>query len=204
MTTMDKETARQHFRALRRGLTEEERRKAAQDLRDVVLEGLEPLGISPGATVAAYLSTGPEPSTELLLPALEAAGYKVLVPVCEPGYQLSWTHWYDGVELVRSPRAWVYEPVGERFANSVMTGVSLLLIPGLAVDTDGNRMGQGGGYYDRFLAALELLPERPRKAGVSYSHEVVPAGTFEVTNLDAPLEGSVSTDGWRWFGPRTV
>jgi len=204
MTTMDKETARQHFRELRRGLTEDERREAAQRLCDIVLAGLAPLGIHPGQAVAAYLSTGPEPSTELLLPALEAAGYKILVPVCEPGYQLSWTHWYDGVELVRSPRAWVYEPVGERFANSIMTDVSLLLIPGLAVDTDGNRMGQGGGYYDRFLASLDMLPERPRKAGVFYAHEVVPAGTFEVTNLDAPLEGAVSTEGWRWFGPETV
>ena len=204
MTTMDKETARRHFRELRRGLTDQERREAARALCDVIMEGLAPLGIAPGRTVAAYLSTGPEPSTDLVLPALEKAGYRVLVPVCEPGYQLSWTRWYDGVELVRSPRAWVYEPVGERLANNVMADVDLLLIPGLAVDSDGNRMGQGGGYYDRFLAALETLPSRPRKAGVFYPHEVVPAGTFEVTNLDAPLEGAVSTDKWRWFGPQTV
>ncbi|EMY35459.1 5-formyltetrahydrofolate cyclo-ligase [Arthrobacter crystallopoietes BAB-32] len=204
MTTMDKETARNHFRSMRRDMTDAERREAAQQLCSVVMAGLEPLGLLPGQIVAAYLSTGPEPSTDLLLPALEKAGYKILVPVCEPGYQLSWTRWYDGVELARSPRAWVYEPVGERLPLQVMTDVALLLIPGLSVDTDGNRMGQGGGYYDRFLAAMDTLPSKPRQAGVFYAHEVVPSGTFEVTNLDAPLEGAVSPEGWTWFDSRTV
>ena len=204
MTPLDKDSARAHFRKLRQDLPETDRRAAAEQLASHVMAGLEAAGAERGSTVACYLSTGAEPSTELLLPALTRAGYRVVVPVCEPEYQLSWVQWYDGVELVRSPRAWVYEPVGERLPSAIMADVPLILLPGLAVDADGNRIGQGGGYYDRFLASVARLPEQPKEVGVFYPHEVVAPGSFEVTELDAPLDGAVTAEGWIWFGPGTV
>jgi 5-formyltetrahydrofolate cyclo-ligase len=203
-TRMDKETARAFFRARRRERTEEDQIRAGNRLAELVLDGLGQLKVHPGTTIPAYLSVGSEPSTRTLLPTLEDSGYNVVVPICEPDYRLSWARWFTGVELARSPRAWVDEPVGERFGLQIMTGLPLILVPGLAVDSNGNRMGQGGGYYDRFLASLPPGQDRPQVVGLFYSDEVVPAGTFESTALDAPLDGIVTPDGWVWFSDRTV
>lgn len=203
-TRLDKETARAFFRARRSERPAEERRRAGIAFGQQVLDGLQRLRIPAGTTVPAFISVGSEPSTRTLLPALEDAGYDVVVPICEPDYRLSWARWYTGVELARSPRAWVDEPVGERFGPEIMAGLPLVLIPGLAVDSDGNRMGQGGGYYDRFLASLPGGADRTKIVGLFYSDEVVPAGTFEFTALDAPLDGVVTPDGWTWFSSRTV
>jgi 5-formyltetrahydrofolate cyclo-ligase len=200
MTTMGKETARTHFRQRRAALDAAARRAAADGLAGVVLAALPGLGIEPGATVAAYLSVGSEPSTAQLLPGLAQAGYDVVVPICEPDYRLSWARWYEGVPLARSPRAWVDEPVGERFDGAIMSRIPLILAPGLAVDAAGNRLGQGGGYYDRFLGGLAAAPSRPRTVGVVYRHELVPAGSFESTDLDIPLDGAVTDEAWTWFG----
>jgi 5-formyltetrahydrofolate cyclo-ligase len=203
-TGMDKETARAFFRARRRARPEEEQIRAGTALAQQVLDGLRRLNVPAGTIVPAYLSVGSEPSTRMLLPALEEAGYQVVVPICEPDYRLRWARWFSGVELVRSPRAWIDEPVGERFGAEIMAGLPLVLVPGLAVDSEGNRMGQGGGYYDRFLASLGDGEDRPRFVGVFYADEVVAAGAFEFTTLDAPLDGAVSPDGWTWFPRRTV
>jgi 5-formyltetrahydrofolate cyclo-ligase len=199
VATMDKEAARARFRQQRAALDAPARRTAAEGLADVVLAALPQLGVEPGSTIAAYLSVGSEPSTALLLPGLAHAGYDVVVPVCEPDYRLSWTRWYEGVPLARSPRAWVDEPVGERFDASVMDRVPLILAPGLAIDGAGNRLGQGGGYYDRFLGALAAAANRPRTVGVVYRHELVPAGTFESTALDVPLDGAATDEALTWF-----
>jgi 5-formyltetrahydrofolate cyclo-ligase len=201
---MDKETARAFFRARRSERPAEERLRAGSAIAQQVLHGLQRLKIPAGTTIPAYISVGSEPSTRALLPALEEAGYDVVVPICEPDYRLSWARWYTGVELARSPRAWVDEPVGERFGPEIMAGLPLVLIPGLAVDSEGNRMGQGGGYYDRFLASLPDGADRAMIVGLFYSDEVVASGTFEFTALDAPLDGVVTPDGWTWFSSQTV
>ena len=124
----------------------------------------------------------------------------MVVPICEPDYQLSWARWYEGVPLARSPRAWVDEPVGERFDHAIMSRVPLILAPGLAIDAAGNRLGQGGGYYDRFLGSLAAAPNRPLTVGAVYRHELVPAGSFESTDLDIPLDGAVTDEALTWFG----
>ncbi len=201
-TRLDKETARAFFRDRRSERSAEDRLRAGTAFAQQVLDGLQRLKIPAGTTVPAYLSVGSEPSTRTLLPALEDAGYEVVVPICEPHYRLSWARWFTGVELARSPRAWVDEPVGERFGPEIMAGLPLILVPGLAVDSHGNRMGQGGGYYDRFLASLPN-GGGTKIVGLFYSDEVVPAGTFEFTALDAPLDGVVTPDGWTWFSSRT-
>lgn len=181
-------------------MSAEQREAAAVGLRTQVLEWLPPGSESPGL-VAAYLSVDPEPETHELLASLAARGYEVIVPICEPAYQLSWCSWSAETELRRSPRAPVLEPVGERRSFTDLLGgertVTLVLVPGLAVDRSGSRLGQGGGYYDRFLAQLRAAdPSIPALAYV-YDHELLPAGSLATTPLDMPLTGAFTPSGYQ-------
>ena len=100
------------------------------------------------AAVAAYVSVGTEPSTrELLRPGW-------LLPVLLPGGDLDWIA-YDG-RLAPAARGLV-EPVGERLGVEAVTTCDLVLVPALAVDRRGNRLGRGGGSYDRALARVPGL-----------------------------------------------
>lgn len=103
------------------------------------------------ATVALYVSIGTEPGTGPLIDSLEAAGKRVLLPCLLPDNDLDWAV-YDG-ELTRAPRG-LLEPGGERLGVSAITGADVVLVPGLAVDSRGYRMGRGGGSYDRALARV--------------------------------------------------
>lgn len=156
--------------------------------------GGRPPSPRPPGMVAAYLSGASEPPTSALLVALVEHGYEVLVPVCRAGFRLQWVRWVPGIGLVRSPWAPVDEPVGKRLPLSVMDQVSGILLPALAVDLEGTRLGKGGGYYDRFLASLAGLQHRPATAAVVFDHELLPAGQIPADELDAPVNGVLTPD----------
>ncbi|WP_323959053.1 5-formyltetrahydrofolate cyclo-ligase [Arthrobacter sp. JZ12] len=197
-----KEELRRSLRLRREGRSGSEQEAAGTALAEHVLRWLAgtastPQGRSGPPVVAAYLSAPTEPSTAALLPALREAGYDVVVPVCEPQYQLSWARWEPRIPLAKSPRAPLWEPVGERFHFTALLPISLVLVPGLAIDVHGNRLGQGGGYYDRFLAQLGVeAPETP-VLGYLFDEEVLPESSFESTVLDIPLGGAFTPSGLR-------
>lgn len=151
---------------------------------------------SAAPSVCAYISMGTEPPTEDLLGALAASGRNVYVPVCEAGHQLSWVRWIPGVEMARSKLAPVLEPLGPRLAFDSLGPLAAVLIPALAVDESGVRLGQGGGYYDRFLAATAPL----RVAAVVHANEVFPAGTLPHDPLDAMVTHALTPAGHRALG----
>lgn len=195
----DKARWRSDIRAARRALPADHREELAQALTVQALDALEErLGSgddaasSPG-TLAAYFSAPDEPDTAGLLAALVQLGYEVYLPVCEPQYQLSWTRWEPETELVPSPRAPVLEPVGERHGAELFEQIQLMFIPALAIDAAGLRLGQGGGYYDRFLPQIQGLGTR--LAALVYDHEFLPAGSFTVAAHDRPVGLVITPSG---------
>lgn len=151
-------------------------------------------------TFAAYLGVGSEPPTLPLLEALHDAGHRVLLPVCEPDLELSWVVWTPQSEYARSRYAPLQEPIGERLGTDAVAGAAGIFVPATAVDLDGNRIGQGGGYYDKFLAALSALPGNDGShpvptAGVVYADEVLPAGTIPVEVFDRKVGAALTPDG---------
>ncbi|WP_433856849.1 5-formyltetrahydrofolate cyclo-ligase [Streptomyces kronopolitis] len=129
---------------------------------------------SPGTapTVAAYVSIGGEPSTRALLDRLRAAGVRVLLPVLLADNDLDWAC-YEGAEgLVRAGRG-LLEPAGPRLGPEAVTGADVVLLPGLAVDRGGLRLGRGGGSYDRVLARLERAGARASLVVLLYDAEVL-------------------------------
>jgi 5-formyltetrahydrofolate cyclo-ligase len=101
-------------------------------------------------SVAAYVPVGAEPGGESLVPALAATGVRLLLPVLREDLDLDWAE-YDGT-LRPSRRFRLQEPTGPRLGRDAIAAVDLVIAPALAVDRAGNRLGQGGGSYDRALA----------------------------------------------------
>lgn len=116
-------------------------------------------GLPPGLTIAAYWSNNHEPDTTILLRQLHVAGYPLLLPqLTRSRSEPSWT-WWDGQDLQRSPVG-LASPVGPTVDPSVLERVDLMIMPGLAATPQGDRLGRGGGWYDRCLASLASKPQR--------------------------------------------
>ncbi|MFJ6001309.1 5-formyltetrahydrofolate cyclo-ligase [Arthrobacter sp. NPDC092385] len=202
----DKDRLREALRTARAALDPADRQRQSEALGHAVVEYLTGLPSRQGTagrrpTVAAYLGVAPEPETVPLLEDLHRLGFGVVVPVCEPAYQLSWATWHPGVALQRSVRAPVEEPTGPRRPFDEVPDVGLILVPALGIDRSGHRIGQGGGYYDRFLAHLPMdAPGAIPRLGVVYRSEVLPAGTIPAESYDQPLAGAFTPDGLVRFG----
>jgi 5-formyltetrahydrofolate cyclo-ligase len=90
--------------------------------------------------VAIYRSLPHEPPTEALAEMLHARNVQVIVPETLPDLDLEWRELrVDGSE-------------GPRLGREGIAAAQVILTPGLAVDHNGTRLGQGGGSYDRALA----------------------------------------------------
>lgn len=94
--------------------------------------------------VAAYASVGTEPDTSALLAALD----EVLLPVLLPDGDLDWAVHHG--TLVAGPRG-LLEPTGRRLGRDAVADCAVVVVPALAVDRSGVRLGRGGGSYDRVL-----------------------------------------------------
>ncbi len=177
----------------RKLLSPEDAAAAAAVLARRALELPELVG---AGTVAAYVSVGREPGTRALLDALHARGVRVLLPVLLPDNDLDWGVYEGAQELVRAGRG-LLEPAGRRLGVDAVREADAVLLPGLAVDARGMRMGRGGGSYDRVLA--RLAGSAAHRVVLLYANEVV--ARVPVEPHDHPVHAVVTPDGVRRFGP---
>lgn len=148
---MSKEALRSTFRVRRSALSKEERARA--DLR-IASRLLELPEVVRADCVFTYLSFGSEVDTRFVITRCWEMGKRVCLPRCAAGYTLTWHAVEDLDHLVRS-RFGMEEPAaGAPQAQPASSVYSVALVPGLAFDRRGFRLGYGGGYYDRFLPAF--------------------------------------------------
>lgn len=151
---------------------------------------LAALGLRRAGTIAIYKALGAELDPRPLADNLVKQGWSIALPCVEAG---------DGPMVFR---AW--KP-GERLAHD-LTGLpaplasspeatpDLILVPLLAFDRAGGRLGQGGGHYDRTLAALRARPKPPPAVGFAYSGQEVAQLPREPH--DQPLDGILTEAGY--------
>ena len=84
---------------------------------------------------------------------------------------------YTGPDSLRISSYGILEPTGEPFTQ--YENIDFALIPGMAFDADGNRLGRGKGYYDRFLP----LMTRARKVGICFPFQFLPHIPTEPTDM---------------------
>jgi 5-formyltetrahydrofolate cyclo-ligase len=105
-------------------------------------------------TVCAYWPVGTEPGAPELLDRLRHRGCRVLLPVIGtpdgPATALDWAE-YTGAGSLQAGPLGLREPAGRRLGSAAITLAGVVLVPALAVDHRGARLGRGGGYYDRTL-----------------------------------------------------
>ena len=126
-----------------------------------------------GDTVCAYLPVGAEPGSPQMVDRLRELCSRVLLPVTRTGVDgeplaLQWGVYVPGA-LVPA-RFGLLEPAEQWLPNSVIAQADIVLIPALAVDRNGVRLGRGGGYYDR---SLVLCGPGARLVAVVRDDEVV-------------------------------
>jgi 5-formyltetrahydrofolate cyclo-ligase len=146
------------------------------------------LGDQPPATVAAYLSAGAEPGTLQLVGWLAAHAVRVLLPVLSRGAGPAWAP-YGGPDALQLGRHGILEPSSDPLPEDGLAQAELILAPALAANQDGDRLGRGGGWYDRALA--HAAPSTPVWVLLN-SDEVLP--TIPVHAWDRPVHALVTPD----------
>jgi 5-formyltetrahydrofolate cyclo-ligase len=154
---------------------------AGEELRDVILREAPPPA---GALIGGFWPMGEEIDTRPLLEALHARGHRVALPVATPrGQPLVFRPWAPGAEMARG----VFGTRHPAEDGAVTPG--WLIVPLLAFDRRGARLGYGGGYYDRTLA---LLPQAIA-IGAAYAAQEVPE--VPIGPHDIPLHAIATERG---------
>jgi 5-formyltetrahydrofolate cyclo-ligase len=195
----EKAALRARLLAARAQRPEEERAAAGRLIRDHVLSLPE---AQMAGTVAAYFSVGAEPDTRGLVYALWKRGTYVVLPLLRPDGDLDWASYEGPDSLAPGPRG-LLEPAEPPRGVDAVARASLILAPALAVDAQGNRLGRGGGSFDRALARvgaqvpviavlydgelLEHVPAEPHDRPVRLA--VLPSRG--IVNLQTPLYGAL-------------
>jgi 5-formyltetrahydrofolate cyclo-ligase len=148
-----KSELRGRVKAARSALSADDRSAAARRIRDEVLSDPQ---VQMAGTIAAYYSIGAEPDTHGLVYALYKRGGYVLLPVLRPDGELDWASYEGPDSLVPGPHG-LLEPGEARRGTGAITRADAIIVPALAVDAAGNRLGRGGGSYDRALARVGAL-----------------------------------------------
>lgn len=109
--------------------------------------------------IAAYIAAPGEPDVAAIRAVLREAGGTVLLPIPRADRTLDWA--LDNGDYRPEGRYPIEVPAGDVIgsgaAGLLAHGVRTVLVPALAVDLTGARLGQGGGYYDRLLADLAAV-----------------------------------------------
>lgn len=151
------------------------------------------LGLAPLAakrTIMAFYPFRDEIDIRPFLDAARQRGQEVWLPLTEPAARRIHPYVYSGRDCLRPGAYGIWEPDPDRAPKADPARLEAVVVPGLAFDRCGGRLGYGGGYYDRFFAALA---KRPLLVGFAFSVQLVDAVPRE--SHDITLDYLVTEQG---------
>lgn len=190
-----KEELRRAIRAKRAAMTSRARSKAATGLARVVGDLPQ---VAAASCVACYVSRPSEPGTIPLLERLAARGTQIMLPVLGSGLSRDWAHFTTAADLQERAPGRPPEPAGPTLSPDALSEAEAIIIPGLAVDTAGVRLGQGGGWYDR---VLQHAPPEVLIIAIVFPDEIYDAHTrpLPTEQHDRPVDIVATPSGWQWL-----
>lgn len=188
-----KSELRDQLRAQRRKIAASQRRSA--DFRICTTLRRIP-SYQQATTIALYLQHDGEPSLSGLF---DDSGKRFVVPVIR-GTRMRFA-WLRNMRHMHKNRFGIAEPVRQTYIPT--SAIDVVLLPVVGFDSVGNRLGMGGGYYDRHFSYMlsRRLFFRPQLIGVAYEIQHVNQLPHEV--WDVPLRGIVTERCYRKLSEET-
>ena len=172
---MDKTALRKEIREKKRAMTQEEIEYKSSRLGELFLQSQ---AYQQAKSIYGYLPYNQEVRTVAMLERALQDGKRVAVPKCY-GDEMRFI-WMEDLSKVEKGYSNIPEPIADDPVADDET--ALVLMPGLAFDPEGNRMGYGGGFYDKFL---EKEPNHPTLA-LCYDFQMLPH--VETESHDIPVD----------------
>lgn len=200
----DKDTARQQLRSRRRALDASARPHRSQALVDRI--SADPRWAT-AQTVAAFVPTADEPDITPLLHAALHSGKRLWLPrvIDGPGGVSELVAVTDLTTLVAGPYGLRQPPPDAHAEPAAVPSMELdvVLVPGLAFDRTGTRLGHGPGHYDRLLAPIRAL-DRPWRIGVCLSEfvDALDDAPLPEQDHDVPMHLLATDDAIVVCGPK--
>ncbi|MFT5372595.1 MAG: 5-formyltetrahydrofolate cyclo-ligase [Lysobacterales bacterium] len=175
-------------RSQRRQLSPEQRAQCDRAINQHLVNFVTESGVS---SLSAFWPFDGEPDLRSSLTSLESTGMDIALPVLESGQRTSMKlHRWRQQSVMVENQFKIPEPALEPVVETL--NLDLLLIPLVAWDRKGRRLGMGAGYYDRLLTPLRAM-SGPRLIGVAYGVQEV--DEVPVDHFDVPLHGLISENG---------
>lgn len=194
-TASSRQQIRQAVRQSRRLLTPDQQALFAQQACERIIAHPRIIGAE---SVAVFLSFDGELDTSPLIQQLWQQGKRVYLPVLHPfrAGHLLFLHYAPDTELVRN-RLKIMEPRLDVRQVLPLPQLDILLTPLVAFDRHGQRLGMGGGFYDRTLQYRNQMSRGPYPIGLAHDCQQVDA--LPVESWDIPLPEIITPSRhWQW------
>ena len=126
-------------------------------------------------------------STKNIVTLARSQGKQIVVPITFSNRQMRFAYWNPQTEFRKNPFG-IEEPIDPIWVNE--EEIDLVIVPGLAYSKKGERLGFGGGYYDRFLSQGEY-----DRVSLAYMEQVYETALWDVEKFDIPVEWVITTEG---------
>lgn len=185
-TPQTRQQLRQHYRALRQALPNFRQRISAKQLAATLNQSA---AFKNAKTIASYLPDDGEIDPSIIHQLAWDCGKKIFLPVINKSqHSLSFAPFHHTTPLTTGPWGIQQPRYAKQLARSFIA--DLILLPLVAFDAKGNRLGRGGGYYDRYLASIKQQRNDMQVLGLA--HEFQQTEQLPVENWDIPVHGVVT------------
>lgn len=147
---MDKSSLRKYIREQKRHFLQRELEEMSFCISSKIMQCQE---VIDAKRIMMYYPLPDEVNISSLLDELCDRGKEIYLPKVISDEEMS-IHRYNGKESLEIGAFGILEPVGDKIGKEILDSIEVAIVPGMAFDRYGNRLGRGKGYYDRFLSLV--------------------------------------------------